>query len=162
MNIFVLSKNPTSAAQMMCNKHVVKMIVESTQMLCTAHHYHLGKKASRKLYKPAYANHPCTVWARKTSSNYDWLLQHTEALCEEYNLRYGKIHASSKLVSGELQKNPCPVDKQTPFAQAMPKHLKSKDAVMAYRQYYKWKNDNAFLMKWKKRTAPVFMKRNER
>ncbi len=157
MNIFVLSKDPAQAARMMCDKHVVKMVLESTQMLCTAHHHHLKGRASKKLYKPAYANHPCTVWARQTSANYNWLLQHAAALCSEYLVRYGKVHASSKLIGGVLQNNPCPIGKLTPFAQAMPKHLKGKDPVMAYRQYYKYKNDNAFKMKWRKpRTVPQF------
>jgi hypothetical protein len=37
MNIFILSQDPVTAAQMQCNKHIPKMIVESAQMLCTSH-----------------------------------------------------------------------------------------------------------------------------
>ena len=37
MNIFYLDRDPVIAAQMMCDKHVVKMILESAQMLSTAH-----------------------------------------------------------------------------------------------------------------------------
>ena len=36
MNIFVLDENPVIAAKMACDKHIVKMILESAQMLCTA------------------------------------------------------------------------------------------------------------------------------
>ena len=36
MNIFYLDKDPVKAAEMSCDKHVVKMILESAQMLCTA------------------------------------------------------------------------------------------------------------------------------
>ena len=37
MNIFILDKNPEISARMHCDKHVPKMIVESAQMLSTAH-----------------------------------------------------------------------------------------------------------------------------
>ena len=36
MNIFYVDRDPVKAAQMMCDKHIVKMILESAQMLCTA------------------------------------------------------------------------------------------------------------------------------
>ncbi len=37
MNIFVLDEDPVISAQMMCDKHIPKMIVEAAQMLSTAH-----------------------------------------------------------------------------------------------------------------------------
>ena len=40
MNIFYLDKCPVKAAKYQYNKHVVKMILESAQMLCTAHHHY--------------------------------------------------------------------------------------------------------------------------
>ena len=40
MNIFYLNRDPYKAAEIQYNKHVVKMILESAQMLCTAHHHY--------------------------------------------------------------------------------------------------------------------------
>jgi len=68
MNIFVLDYDPRVAAQMMCDKHVVKMIVEGCQMLSTIHR--LGGAEEDFLYKKSFMNHPCTVWARSSSHNY--------------------------------------------------------------------------------------------
>ena len=42
MNIFYLDSDPIIAAQMQCDKHVVKMILESTQLLYTANHENGG------------------------------------------------------------------------------------------------------------------------
>ena len=37
MNIFILDKDLQIAAQMLCDKHIPKMIIESAQMLSTVH-----------------------------------------------------------------------------------------------------------------------------
>jgi hypothetical protein len=171
MNIFVLDNNPTVAAQSLCDKHVVKMILESAQLLSTAHRYLDGyystklTKSGRKyttyrhsnpitdgfLYQSTMINHPCTIWTRETNSNYDWLASHAVEMCNEYTSRYGKIHTSNNLLVW-LQKNrPANITNGslTPFAQAMPDIYKNEDAVMAYRAYYigakarfaRWKNN---------------------
>lgn len=44
MNIFYLDENPVLAAEFHCDKHVVKMILESAQLLSTAHRVLDGKK----------------------------------------------------------------------------------------------------------------------
>ena len=69
MNIFYLHEDPKKAAEYQYNKHVVKMILESAQMLCTAHHLLDGPDADVP-YKIAHKNHPSTVWARQSSQNY--------------------------------------------------------------------------------------------
>ena len=48
MNIFVLSTDPVKAAQQQCDKHVPKMVVESAQMLSTAHRILDGVLTRRK------------------------------------------------------------------------------------------------------------------
>ena len=93
MNIFYLDADPVKAAKLQYNKHVVKMILESAQMLCTAHHCY--GNAEQKLnvpYKQAHLNHPSTVWARKSRATYRWLYLHMMALGDEYTKRYGKRH----------------------------------------------------------------------
>ena len=93
MNIFYLDKCPEKAARLQYNKHVVKMILESAQMLCTAHHCIMGEDADVP-YKPAHRNHPSTIWARQSGENYTWLYRHMMELGREYEKRYGKKHLS--------------------------------------------------------------------
>ncbi|HAW80963.1 MAG TPA: hypothetical protein DCX27_15355, partial [Balneola sp.] len=92
MNIFVLDKNPNEAARQACDKHVVKMILESAQMLCSVH------PEGTAPYKRSFYNHPCTKWVRETDKNYDWLVDHALALCSEYTKRYGKTHKSEEII----------------------------------------------------------------
>ena len=158
MNIFVLSPNPWLAAQQMFDKHVVKMPLETAQMLSTVHRVLDGEqtirlsKNGRKiktwihpthdefLYRSAMVNHPCTIWARETVANYHWLVDHGLALCEEYTRRYGRRHASEDIIYWCGENPPQRIlesYKQTPHPQAMPEYCKvPNDAVSAYRQYY--------------------------
>ena len=76
MNIFYLSRCPQKSAELMCDKHIVKMILESAQMLCTAHHINGTDLKLNTIYKPAYKNHPSCVWVRESPKNYDWLYLH--------------------------------------------------------------------------------------
>ena len=78
MNIFKLDRNAKKAAEYHCDKHVVKMLIEYAQLMSTAHRVLDGDEESDKLglYKTAYKNHPCTIWARETSGNYRWLYNH--------------------------------------------------------------------------------------
>lgn len=92
MNIFVLHRDPVKSAKLMCDKHVVKMILESAQMLSTVHHLNGSDIDVNVLYKPTHKHHPSTVWACEHESNYIWLYKHFIALCDEYTLRYNKTH----------------------------------------------------------------------
>ena len=91
MNIFVLSLCPKQCAKFTNDKHVVKMILESAQMLCTTHHLCCINPDSN-IYKIAHKNHPCTIWTRETKANYSWLYLLFRELCKEYTYRYLKIH----------------------------------------------------------------------
>jgi len=90
MNIFYLDKDPYKAASYFYDKHKVKMILESAQMLCTAHHVY--GNPDDVPYRQAHLNHPSTIWARESRPNYYWLYEHMIALGQEYTKRYGKIH----------------------------------------------------------------------
>lgn len=96
MNIFILDDTPKKCAEQQCDKHCVKMVLESAQMLCSIQR-HLGND-DEMLYKVAHLNHPCTVWARQTTGNYHWLLSLFNEQLAEYTYRYGKIHSSQKLL----------------------------------------------------------------
>jgi len=92
MNIFYLDKDPYKAASYFYDKHKVKMILESAQMLCTAHHVY--GNPDDVPYRQAHLNHPSTIWARESRPNYYWLYEHMIALGQEYTKRYGKIHTT--------------------------------------------------------------------
>jgi hypothetical protein len=157
INIFVLDTDPEIAARIQCDKHVVKMVLESVQMLCTAHHTNgLPHCAADAIYKPSYIKHPCTLWASQTTSNYRWLYDHAKALSSEYTRRYHKFHKSARLLA-LLGKNPCRIGELTPFAQAMPDQYKNTDAVQAYQDYYLLDKFTNIKMTWKNCKPPHFI-----
>ncbi len=93
MNLFFLHDDAREAARMQSDVHVVKMILETMQMLCTAIHYCKTPFVFPfVLYKPTHVNHPSTKWIRHTLKNFMWALEHGHELCIEYTKRYGKIH----------------------------------------------------------------------
>jgi hypothetical protein len=118
MNIFYLDHSPVQAARYHNDKHVVKMILESAQMLSTAHRVLDGapmqsfsstgrKQVTYKhpndyyetfLYKATHINHPCNVWVRRSWHNYDWLFELFIALLSEYQRRYHKTHKCAHLI----------------------------------------------------------------
>ena len=156
MNIFYLDKDPVRAAEYHCDKHVVKMILESAQMLCTAHRLLSGEDYcnDKGLYKLAYQNHPSTKWARESFVQYRWLYNLYEKLLTEYTKRYGKIHACERL-RAELELCPTNINAK-PFTeppQCMPDEYKVKgNSVIAYRHYYK--GEKAAFAKWQYSDIP--------
>lgn len=145
MNIFVLHRNPETAAKMHCDKHVPKMCVEAAQMMASALRRHGATDEQMPLtkagtpYKGGYAHHPCTVWAGDSMGNYQWLAAHAIALCQEYTIRFGKGHACEAPI---MRMDLMDVfikphhERMTPFAQAMPDEYRNDDPVVAYRAYY--------------------------
>ena len=119
------------------------MILESAQMLCTAHHHYaeqLGYDNEYIPYRKAHYNHPSTIWTRQNSRHYYWLFHHMLALGEEYTKRYGKKHLSITKCFDALQN--CPVGmplggvfEEPP--QCMPDEYKVEgDSISAYWNYY--------------------------
>ena len=135
MNIFYLDKDPIAAAVVQYNKHVVKMILESAQMLCAAHHI-LGNPDDVP-YKLAHKNHPCTIWVRENSLHYDWLYEHMMALGDEYTARYNKTHMSiNKCKHLNIHPRNIPHETFEQPPQCMPDEYKDKCSVQAYWNYY--------------------------
>jgi hypothetical protein len=150
MNIFVLDQNIEKCAQYHADQHVVKMILESAQMLCTV----LNQNGIRAPYKSTHGQHPCTLWAGESLRNWEWL--RTLALClnEEYRYRYDRQtdHSSAAVVMG-LPLPPLADRGLTEFAQAMPERYRVPgNAVQAYRNYYI--GEKAFFATWTKRDPP--------
>jgi hypothetical protein len=150
MNIFVLDLNPIKAAQYQCNKHVVKMIVESAQLLCLAY------PSGTAPYKgKGHYNHPCAKWVRQSRDNFNWLVVHALALCGEYSLRYNKIHKCEGVIlwcRDNQNQLDLPEIGLTPHCLAMPDDCKLNDIVAAYRKYYK--NYKAYFAKWPENRQP--------
>ena len=159
MNIFYLHDDPVIAAKAMTDKHVVKMILESAQLLSTAHRFTHGTLYTEKsaagrnlkryrladdflesrLYKATHINHPSAVWVRQSKDNYRWLYDHFLALCEEYTARYGKTHATQSLLETALSYIPSLPDvPQTPILLAIAdtKHHVAGNPIQSYRNYY--------------------------
>ncbi len=141
MNIFYLHKDPAKAASYFYDKHKVKMILESAQMLCTAHHYwneRMGISNEHVPYKKAHLNHPSTIWCRQNKSQYFWLYDHMLAIGNEYTKRYGKHHMSIEkcktFLSAPPPGMPDGLFKQPP--QCMPDEYKQGDAIHGYWNYY--------------------------
>ena len=138
MNIFYLHRDAREAARMACDKHVVKMVIETAQMLCVAH-TRLRRVANEKgLYLPVHVNHPSTKWARENRAQYEWLYQHFVALCDEYTHRYGKVHMTDQKLREKLSVSPdLPEGEFTDPPQCMFDDVKTEDTVEAYREYYR-------------------------
>ena len=133
MNIFFLDKDPVIAAQYHCDKHCVKMILESAQLLSTAHRILDEDDANSNLYKVAHKNHPSTIWTRSSEEHYIWLYELFRNLSIEFGNRYGKIHLSwNKLgfVLDSLPKNIKDNGWIDP-PQCMPDYCKQSDSVKA-------------------------------
>lgn len=92
MNIFATSDCPVKSARFLDDKRVVKMALESAQLLSTA----MTLTGGTGPYRVTHQNHPCSLWARSSRVRYLWLLDHFVALCDEYEARYNKLHACEK------------------------------------------------------------------
>jgi hypothetical protein len=147
MNIFVLDNDPFKAAEYQCDKHVVKMVLETAQLLCSAH--------ETAPYKRTHYKHPCAIWTRSSLSNYMWLCEHGLGLAREYTFRYNKVHKSTEVIEWARLNMPNILNLGLlPFAQAMPDKYKHEDAVVAYRNYYI--HEKARLATWKHSACPAW------
>jgi hypothetical protein len=152
VNVFVLDLDPSRAAVAQCDAHVVKMPVETAQILSTVVS-DLGLPAP---YRPTHRHHPCVRWAAARAANFEWLLAHGFSLCDEFLFRYGHEHGSRRalerlaLVGIDAF---LPSGERTPFVQAVPDDLRGPDPVVAYRATYR--REKARFARWAKgRPAP--------
>ena len=138
MNIFVLDYDIRKCAEMHKNKHIVKMPLETAQMLCSVHH--VISEREDIPYKLAHKNHPCSIWARECAENYLWLCGLGIELCREYTKRYKKLHKCQEVIEWAILNMPTNLIVNggiTPHALAMPNECKIGDAVESYREYYR-------------------------
>jgi hypothetical protein len=179
MNIFYVHEDPVVAAQSLCDKHVVKMILESAQLLSTAHRLldgtevdaltKTGRKTKRWLlpdsrdgivYSATHRNHPSAIWCRQSLENYGWLASHLHAMLNEYTYRYGKKHKTDEMAY-YIYSPPYNLRDWdfTPMPSCMAtEYIISKDPVVNYRNYYI--HGKKHLHKWTKRTPPEWLYEN--
>jgi hypothetical protein len=162
MNIFFLDEDPTLSAQYHVDKHVVKMILETAQLLCGVHHvtaHDTAHDTAHVPYKLSHKNHPCAIWARTSLSNYLYLCELGLELCKEYTYRYGKRHKSQEVIEWCLIYKPNVPDVEfTEPAMAMPDEYKVGDVVQSYRNYYMGAKSG--FAAWKNRQKPFWFEKN--
>jgi len=178
MNIFYLDPNPKTCAEMHCDKHCVKMIIEYAQLMSTAHRILDGTEYTdltvngrrikrwrhpeydNGLMKASHVNHPSNVWLRQSKENYKWLCEMWLWLMKEYTHRYGKHHACENRVEFlmDAPKN-IPNAPFTPPTPAMPDDCKiAGNSLASYHKYYIDRKVN--FAKWTKRNIPTWFTNN--
>ena len=159
MNIFFLDYDVKKCAQYHVDKHVVKMILETAQLLCSVHH--VTEQITEQVpYKLSHKNHPCAVWARQSLSNYLYLCELGLELGKEYTYRYGKRHKSIEVIEWCIVNKPnIPDIGFTKPAMAMPDEFKVDSVVESYRNYYMGAKSD--LASWKNREKPFWFGKKE-
>jgi hypothetical protein len=157
VNIFATDKNPIIAAQNLCDSHVIKMVLESAQMMCT----YLNENGVQTSYRSTHKNHPCSLWLKESSLNRSWLFEHYYALLQEFRMRRDKRHKCTDLL-GLFYANfhyddalDVLLNSRLNFALAMPNQYRSSDPIESYRNYYISKQYTMKVpMRWTKRQPP--------
>lgn len=149
MNIFYIDRNPVIAAQQLVDKHVVKMPLETAQLLCSA--FPQGTAP----YRRTHYNHPSAVWTRQSRANYEWLIKHGLALCEEYTRRYKKVHKSNTVILWCQSNTETLHWEERGFTDpptCMPEECKVGDPVESYREYYR--KHKSYIYRWTNSEKP--------
>jgi len=158
VNIFFLDWDVRKCAQEHLDKHCVKMILEYSQILCSAHHM-TEQVTDQVPYKLSHKNHPCCIWVRTSMSNYLYLCELGFELCYEYTYRYGKRHKSQDVIEWCFINKPnLPELGFTEPPKAMPDEFKVKDVVESYRNYYR--GPKSKFATWKNREIPTWFLTN--
>ena len=158
MNIFFLDWDVRKSSEYHCDKHVVKMILETAQLLCGAHHT-TDQPTDQVPYKLSHKNHPCSIWVRESLSNYLYLCELGMELCKEYTYRYGKRHKSQDVIEWCITNKVNICDKGfTEPPKAMPDEYRVSDVVESYRNYYKGSKSRFAV--WKNREIPFWYEKN--
>ena len=156
MNIFFLDRDPQIAAQLHSDQHVVKMVLETAQILCAA----LFRYGIIAPYKPTHARHPSVLWTGDSLSHWQWTRRLGLALGTEYTFRRDRIHASAEIIAALPEAPAIPDLGWCDPPQAMPESYREADTVAAYRAYYaaeKSRFAGKGLATWSRRPKPTFM-----
>ncbi len=155
MNIFILDWNIYKNVQYYGNKHVIKMITESAQILSSAIHLS-NTELNENVYKLTHQHHPCVKWVTESLSNWMWLKQLVIELNKEYVYRYNKN--VNHLAYEKVLTYPIPNLNDigpTPF-KIVVKDKINNNVVDCYR--YSYMTNKRHLAIWKKRETPKWFK----
>jgi len=159
MNLFFIDKCPVMSAIQLCDKHVVKMVLETAQMCSTALHEWCfeDELILEGVYKSAYKNHPMTVWVRENDANMAWAVIHGLSIGREYTYRYGKNHKSTAILENIAEymfhdNFDEDYSLHTTPPQCMPDEFKCDDYIEAYREYYR--KAKSHILQWTGRPTP--------
>lgn len=149
MNVFIFDLDLETNAQMHCDRHVVKMILEAAQLGCAVHHLTGGTAQ----YKLTHANHPLTQWAKSSVKAYRYVVNYGLALCKEYTYRYGKVHKSQAVLLWLKKHEPDLPNTPVRFRIVVkPDCIIPDSAVESYRQYMRV--HKRAIATWTKRPVP--------
>lgn len=154
MNIFFLDRDLKKCAEFHNNKHVVKMVTESAQLLSNAINHYSPDHKNEFVYRSTHMHHPCTKWVIKSLSHWLWLYDLTMYLGEEYTYRYGKDHLAHYKAKRFMVPDFRDYGVLCDPPQAMPDVYKNDDSVLAYRKYYI--GAKRHIADWKKRKKPYW------
>lgn len=152
MNVFCSNSCPQQSALALDDKRLIKLTLESTQMLSSS-------RPHLRLLKPAFLNHPATKWVAESDDNYGWLWRHLGFLHLEYQFRYGKEHklfTHFQLLEPLSSKcNPSYFVKLTRDVSRGLDYTFIDDVHLSYREYLrgKWATDKRPVY-WTKRGKP--------
>ena len=147
MNIFYVHADPIIAAQQLADDHIRKMQIESAQMCCTTH----WESGSEAPYKRAHKNHPSTIWTRQSIQHYNWLVEHGLEICREFELRYGKLHATQKVLEWCKDNKPnIPDNGFVAPPKCMPEEFRVEDTIESYKNFYINDKVKVKQLDWKK------------
>lgn len=105
MNLFLLSLRPAAMATAHSDKHIVKMILEATQVLSNAYHWYL--QSDDAPYRKTHAMHPVSVFVAQCPDHFHLVGRRLLAMCAEYTRRYHREHKCEAIAVGMLT---CPPD----------------------------------------------------
>jgi hypothetical protein len=156
MNIFFLDVVLALSALYHGNKHVVKMPLESVQLLYTAKWMlepdgewqasaPWNKAKTSRGYRKTHYNHPLAVWVRESLANYLYCADYALALCAEYSKRFKNKTLHVEQHAQWLKQNPpanLPDIGLTPIPLCVGDKTPVREADLAtvverYRQYYR-------------------------
>lgn len=156
MNIFYLNSDMAICAALHCDQHVLKMLVEYVQLMSNTAHY---VDIPRDAYRPTHVNHPCSLWARQSRSNFEWLGGLVDRLNTQYRNRFHRAvdHASWRVMLSFYHDvlSVLPNVTADPVPQCMPEEYKIAGRPFeAYQNYYKY--DKMKFAKWRKGVPELF------
>ena len=148
MQLFILDKNPEVAVKMLADCHIIKMCLETAQILSSVIN-NMQKENDPNLPKPYNPKHP-VIKAINSQCKINYVLKYNKALHNEYIHRFKKQHAYFKLIQiyERILFTPTKITHDYSFAMDFKNfNTTETDIFNAFKQYYKFKK--SIIKRWK-------------